>query len=133
MNVVSIMGRFTKEPVVRYTTDNKAIASFTLAVQDDFDKDKAAFVSCKAFGKTAEIIEKYLHKGDYIGANGRIETGSYEKDGKKVYTTDVVVTTITFTPKLVAPAENGEKSPQNAKANDIPEGFDALTDEDLPF
>ena len=136
MNHASLMGRLTKDPTIRYTQGEKStcIANFTLAVQDDYDKDKAAFVPCKAFGKTAECVEKYLHKGDYIGVDGRIETGSYEKDGKKVYTTDVVVTTITFTPKVVKTAESGDFSPSQAEEpQDMPAGFEKLGDDDIPF
>lgn len=130
MNSVSLMGRLTKDPTVRYTTGDKplAIANFTLAVQDDYDKEKADFVSCKAFGKTAELIEKYCHKGDFIGVNGKISTGSYEKDGKKIYTTDVVVNLLTFTPKIVREETVKEDVPAST-----PEGFEKLEDDDIPF
>lgn len=98
MNKVIITGRLTKEPEVRYSqteNGNMAIARYTLASDRKFKKDgeqNADFISCIAFGKSGEFAEKYLHKGTKIAVVGRIQTGSYtNKDGNKVYTTDVVV------------------------------------------
>lgn len=129
MNSVSLMGRLVKDPTVRYTqgATPKAVANFTLAVQDDYDKEKADFISCVAWGKTAELVEKYCHKGDFIGVNGKISTGSYEKDGKKIYTTDVIVNLLTFTPKIVREETVKEDVPAT-----VPQGFSALED-DIPF
>lgn len=126
MNHVNIMGRLTKDATIRYTSEQKAVASFTLAVQDDYDSSKADFISCKAFGKTAELIEKYVHKGELIGVDGKISTGSYEKDGKKVYTTDVIANNITFTPKQAKEEVKEDVKPA------IPTGFEQIED-DLPF
>ncbi len=98
MNRVVLMGRLTRDPDVRYTQgDNPmAIARYTLAVDRrrarSGDENTADFISCVAFGKSGEFAEKYLHKGTKIAVSGRIQTGSYtNKDGIKVYTTDVVV------------------------------------------
>ena len=100
MNKVILMGRLTRDPEVRYTQgDNSmAIARYTLAVDRRFsrnannDGNNADFISCVAFGKTAEFTEKYLKKGTKMAITGRIQTGSYtNKDGAKVYTTEVVV------------------------------------------
>ena len=99
MNKVILMGRLTRDPEVRYSTqgDNQmAIARYTLAVDRRFnrngDENTADFISCVAFGKTGEFAERYLRKGTKIAVTGRIQTGSYtNKDGVKVYTTDVVV------------------------------------------
>ncbi|MDE7321762.1 MAG: single-stranded DNA-binding protein [Lachnospiraceae bacterium] len=98
MNKVILMGRLTRDPEVRYTQgDNQmAIARYTLAVDRRFnrgnDENTADFISCVAFGKSGEFAEKYLRKGTKIAVTGRIQTGSYtNKDGVKVYTTDVVV------------------------------------------
>lgn len=98
MNKVILMGRLTRDPEVRYTQgDNQmAIARYTLAVDRRFnrgnDENTADFISCVAFGKSGEFAEKYLRKGTKIAVSGRIQTGSYtNKDGVKVYTTDVVV------------------------------------------
>lgn len=97
MNKVILMGRLVRDPEVRYSNgDNSmAIARYTLAVDRRLKKDgenNADFIGCVAFGKSAEFTEKYLKKGTKIIVTGRIQTGSYtNKDGQKVYTTDVVV------------------------------------------
>ena len=98
MNKVILMGRLTRDPQVRYTQgqDPMAIARFTLAVDKRGRKQEgqqdADFPSCVAFGKSAEFVEKYVHQGTKIVLTGRIQTGSYtNRDGQKVYTTDVVV------------------------------------------
>ena len=97
MNKVILMGRLTRDPEVRYSQGEQAtaIARYTLAVDRRFKRDgdqTADFIGCVAFGKSAEFAERYLHKGTKIVATGRIQTGSYvNKDGVKVYTTDVVV------------------------------------------
>ena len=94
MNSFAGVGRLTKDADIRYTSDKKAVARFSLAITRDYDREKADFPNCVAFGKTAEVIEKYTHKGSRIGITGRIETGSYEKDGRKVYTTDIIVNNV---------------------------------------
>lgn len=96
MNKVILMGRLVREPEVRYTIgeNQTAIARYTLAVDRRFNKEEqsADFINCVAFGKNGEFTEKYLHKGTKIAIVGRIQTGSYtNKDGVKVYTTEVVV------------------------------------------
>ena len=97
MNKVVLMGRLTKDPEVRYSqgTNPTAVARYTLAVTRRFQKEgqpEADFITCVAFGKSAEFAEKYLKKGMKIVISGRIQTGSYERqDGTKVYTTDVIV------------------------------------------
>lgn len=99
MNRVILMGRLTRDPEVRYSTQGDgqmAIARYTLAVDRRFnrngDENTADFISCVAFGRNGEFAEKYLRKGTKIAVTGRIQTGSYtNKDGVKVYTTDVVV------------------------------------------
>ena len=90
MNRVILMGRLTKDPEVRYTKDQMAVARYTLAV--DRRNKEADFISCVVFGKGGEFAEKYLKKGTKIAVSGRIQTGSYtNKEGRKVYTTEVVV------------------------------------------
>ena len=97
MNVWNGIGNITKDPEVRYSTGENqlAIARYTLAVDRRFRRDgedSADFISCVAFGKAAEFAEKYFHKGIRITVSGRIQTGSYtNRDGNKVYTTEVVV------------------------------------------
>ena len=98
MNKVILMGRLTRDPEVRYSQgeNSLAIARYTLAVDRRFsrnqDEQSADFISCVAFGKSAEFAEKYLRKGTKLCVEGRIQTGSYtNKDGQKVFTTEVVV------------------------------------------
>lgn len=97
MNKVILMGRLTRDPDVRYSQGENAlcVARYTLAVNRRFKREgepEADFISCVAFGKNGEFAEKYLHQGNKISVIGRIQTGSYtNKDGQKVYTTDVVV------------------------------------------
>ena len=97
MNKVILMGRLTRDPEIRYSqgNDQMAIARYTLAVDRRFNRNgdqTADFINCVAFGRSAEFAEKYLKQGTKIVATGRIQTGSYtNKDGNKVYTTDVVI------------------------------------------
>lgn len=109
MNSISLVGRLTKDPEVRYTQDNLAIARFTLAVSRR-KANEADFPNVIAFGKTAEFIEKYFHKGMRMGLNGRIQTGSYEKDGKKVYTTEVVAESVEFVESKTEPTNKAEQN-----------------------
>ena len=113
MNKVILMGRLTRDPDVRYSQgeNNMAIARYSLAVDRRFKRDgeqTADFINCVAFGKSAEFVEKYLHKGIKIAVTGRIQTGSYtNKDGIKVYTTDVIVEDHEFAESRNAQNENG--------------------------
>lgn len=146
MNKVILMGRLTRDPEVRYTQgDNaSAVARFSLAVDRRFKKDgeqTADFINCVAFGKTGEFIEKYGRKGTKFVVEGRIQTGSYiNKDGQKVYTTDVVVEQVEFAESKAASEQNGNQNVStptrpNVVQNDS-DGFmnipDAI-DEELPF
>lgn len=96
MNKVILIGRLTKDSELRYTESEMAICSFSLAVDKDFKKDEADFINCKAFSKLGETINKYTKKGDLMAVCGRINTSSYEKNGEKRYTTDVIVDNIKF-------------------------------------
>lgn len=146
MNKVILMGRLTRDPEVRYTQgDNaSAVARFSLAVDRRFKKDgeqTADFINCVAFGKTGEFIEKYGRKGTKFVVEGRIQTGSYtNKDGQKVYTTDVVVEQVEFAESKAASGQNGNQSssaptrPEPASADS--NGFMNIPDsinEELPF
>ncbi len=97
MNKVILLGRLVREPETRYSgaNDSMAVCRYTLAVDKKFKKDGEAtadFINCISFGKTAEFAEKYFTKGLRVAVSGRIQTGSYtNRDGQKVYTTDVVV------------------------------------------
>ena len=123
MNKVILMGRLTRDPQVRYTQgqDPMAIARFTLAVDRRGRKQEgqqdADFPSCAAFGKSAEFVEKYVHQGTKIVLTGRIQTGSYtNKDGNRVYTTDVVVEEQEFAESKAAASENAGGGYQQAGA-----------------
>ena len=145
MNRVILIGRLTRDPEVRYSQGENAtaVARYSLAVERRFnrnnDEQTADFINCVAFGKTGEFAEKYLHKGTKIAVTGRIQTGSYtNKDGVRVYTTDVVVEDHEFVESKNS-SGNGDNGfapagrPEPAAAGDgfmnIPDGID----EELPF
>lgn len=129
MNSVNLIGRITKDIDLQYSADNKAHCGFTLAVQG-YKKDDVDFIRCKAFGVTAENIAKYLDKGRQIGVTGRIKTGSYDKDGQKVFTTDVIVDKFYFADSKKA---DGQAKTENTEAEPT-EGFYPLNSNDeLPF
>lgn len=94
MNKVILMGRVTKEIELKGT--NTLYCNFTLAVNRRSKEKETDFISCKAFGKTAESISKFVQKGQQIAIEGRIQIGSYEKDGNKVYVTDIIIDTFYF-------------------------------------
>ena len=136
MNKVILMGRLTKDPDVRYSQGNElmAIARYSLAV-DRRGKDRGTdFINCVAFGRSAEFAEKYLRKGTKIALTGRIQTGSYtNRDGQKVYTTDVIIEEQEFAESKAASQQT--ESPKSELKTDkdgfmqIPDGVD----EELPF
>ena len=145
MNKVILMGRLTREPDIRYTQGNEsmAIARYTLAVDRKVKKENetnADFISCVAFGKNAEFAERYLKQGTKIVVEGRIQTGSYtNKDGQKVYTTDVVVESTEFAESKSSGSSSEETSgrprPENTYGS-APDGFMNIpdgVDEGLPF
>lgn len=133
-------GRLTRDPEVRYSQgeNSMAIAKFTLAVDRRFKKQgeqDADFINCVAFGKTAEFVEKYFSKGMKIIVEGRIQTGSYtNKEGNKVYTTDIAVEQVEFaeSKRDGNTSNNARPAPSNAVGDgfmNIPDGID----EELPF
>lgn len=99
MNKIELIGRLTKDPEIRQNGDN-TVARYTLAVDRKFKRENehtADFLPCIAFGKTAEFVEKYFHKGNRMALTGRVQTNSYtNKEGQKVYTTDVIVEEVEF-------------------------------------
>ena len=140
MNNVTLIGRLTRDPEVRYTSGTQmAVARFTIAVDRQFKRDgepTADFIPIVAFGKTAELCERYISKGRQVAVEGRIQTGSYtNKDGNKVYTTDVVANRVEFLGGREGGSGAGFNQSQSAPAVDmgIPEGFSAIDDEDIPF
>lgn len=147
MNKVILMGRLTRDPEIRYANNenNTCIANYTLAVDRRFkrqgEEQTADFIRCVAMGKSGEFAEKYLHQGTKIAVEGRIQTGSYtNKEGQKVYTTDVFVESQEFAESKAASQQNGNgqaatpQRPKSAKADNdgfmnIPDGIE----EELPF
>ena len=161
MNKVILMGRLTKDPEIRQAQSGKLIASYSLAV-DRGDKDKNTdFINCKAFSKSAEFAQGYLHKGMKIVVEGRWQTGSFDGKNGKVYTNDCIVDRHYFceskgsgsaadTPSATPAQGNAWQYPQNdpAYASDpayapapqgqtnqgyVPQDFDQISDADLPF
>lgn len=134
MNTVILMGRLTKDPDF-IKKQEAAIARFTLAVDRRFKREgeqNADFINCVAFGKTAEFIEKYGRKGTKFVVEGRIQTGNYtNRDGNKVYTTDVVVESVEFAESKVTSGDNNTPAPTLADKD----GFMPIPDSDdeLPF
>ena len=143
MNKVILMGRCTRDPEVRYGgANNSAVARFSLAVDRRFkregDEQTADFINCVAFGKTAEFVEKYAKKGTKFVVDGRIQTGSYtNKDGQKVYTTDVVAESLEFAESKGSGNNGGQaQNDGSAPSSDPGDGFMNIPDgidEELPF
>lgn len=137
MNKVVIIGRFTRDPEIKYTTGENATATarFSLAVNRRFKNKEgnydADFINCVAFGKTAEFIEKYFTKGMAIGITGRIQTGSYtNKEGQKVYTTDVVVEETEF---VESKNKGTSDNVPNNNANSNSDFEETISDDEMPF
>lgn len=141
MNSVQLVGRLTKDPDVRYADSGTSIARFSVACDRRFKRDGedgADFIPCVAFGKTAEFMDKYFYKGKRIGLNGRIQTGSYiNKEGQKVYTTDVIVENVEFVESKGSDDNGGGFSQRPEPSSAIGDGFmnipDGVEDEGLPF
>jgi single-strand DNA-binding protein len=158
MNKVILMGRLTREPDIRYASrgdSQMAVARYTLAVDrrfrrntDGADQQSADFISCVAFDRQAEFAEKYLHQGTKIAVTGRIQTGSYvNREGAKVYTTDVVIEEQEFAESKAAASNynagqnfsspNTSAPSRPAPSEAVGDGFmnipDGVDDEGLPF
>ena len=163
MNSVILIGNLTRDPELRYSTGGSqtAICRFTVAVNDRRRnpqtqewEDNPSFIPIVVFGKQAENCDRYLAKGRKVAVNGRIQTGSYEKDGRTVYTTEVIANNVEF----LSSAQQGQgqnmggfgqqapyggqpapQAPQQAPAQstqpeiDVPGGFTSLQDDDIPF
>lgn len=130
MNKVILIGRLVADPEIRYTQSGKAVASYRLAVDRPFKQDgqqEADFINCVAWGKTGEFAGNYLRKGTKIAVEGRIQTGSYEKDGVKHYTTDIVVDRHEFCESR----SSGQAATANSNAGQAFTDMD--NDGDLPF
>jgi single-strand DNA-binding protein len=144
MNKVQIVGRLTRDPEVRYSTGENAtaVARFSVAVnrrnKNAEGQYEADFINCVAFGKSGEFIEKYFRKGMAIGVAGRIQTGSYtNKEGVKVYTTEVVVEEAEFVESKNSSGDGGHQPTSRPEPSNASNGFmnipDGVEDEGLPF
>jgi single-strand DNA-binding protein len=124
MNIVQLIGRTTKDIELKYTQSSKAYCKFTLAINRKYNKEETDFINCMPWNKTAELIAKYVNKGDKMACIGWIQTGSYDgQDGKRVYTTEVVCENIEF----LETKKQDEYHKSNT--NDVGLGVD----KDLPF
>lgn len=148
MNIVALIGNLTRDPEVRYTNDHMAIASFSIAINRPPKKDGsdggADFPRVTVFGKQAENCERFLHRGSKVGIVGKIQTGSYEKDGQRVYTTDIIADRVEF---LGRPQEANAAQDQNvidfqnkqaanrtpAPAAQASNAWKAINDDSIPF
>ncbi len=166
MNSVILIGNLTRDPELRYSTggNQTAICRFTVAVNDRRRnaqtqewEDNPSFIPIVVFGKQAENCDRYLAKGRKVAVSGRIQTGSYEKDGRTVYTTEVIANSVEFLSSQQgqnqgagygqqgsfgqqggysqhAPAQNAQPAHNNEPAEiDVPGGFTSLQDDDIPF
>jgi len=159
MNNVTIVGRLTRDPEIRWTTESKAIATFKVAIDRGKDKngnDRGAdFPRVTVFGRQAENCEKYLRKGRLVSVVGKIHTDSYEKDGQKIYTTDIVADRVEFlewgesAPRQQMPQQgytqpqyqNNQYTPAQQTfaqqpikiQTNVPAGWEIVDDDDIPF
>lgn len=166
MNNVSLVGRLTRDPELRYTQSGTATCRFSLAVDRRLSRERRAemeasnqptadFINCVAWGKTAETLANFVTKGRRIGVTGRIQTGSYEREGRMIYTTDVVVENMEFLEPLNNGANTIQRPPlqnqnqggfnsaynnnfggtnsfgQDSGSND--EGYFPIDNDDIPF
>ena len=133
MNNVSLIGNLVRDIELKYTNNGTAVGKFTIAVGRRFKKEgqqDTDFINCIVWNKSAEIMAQYLNKGSKVGINGRIETGSYDnKEGKKVYTTDIVVENFYF---LGSKKENGNNPQNNAHINNS-DYTQVQNNDDIPF
>lgn len=140
MNKVCLTGRITKNIELKYNQNNVAITSFTLAVTRKFKNQngeyESDFINCIAYSSTAELLSKYVKKGDLLGIEGRIQTRNYEKDGKRIYVTEVIVDSIDF---LQAKKDESKQETENTKQklnDDVFSEFGSsieIADDDIAF
>ena len=138
-NIVTLFGRLTREPEVRYLESGTSVARFTLAVDKQLSKEKrqemeskgqptADFINCVAWGALGDTVAKYSGKGLRLLVNWRIQTGSYEKDGERRYTTDVVVNSL-----QIIDWKNSSNTNNTETYDDFEDGFDVTEDDRIPF
>ena len=136
MNSINLIGRLTKDVELRYTSSGKAVANATLAVDRRFQKDKTDFLNLVIWDKKAETLSNYTGKGSKIGVTGRVETDSYEKDGRRVYKTEIIVEDFTFLDSKNDRQGGGQQTANNSPYQPADEGYsqiDVDDSQDLPF
>ena len=130
MNVFNGIGRLTKDVDMKYTPNGLAVARFTIAINRPFKnqngEQEVDFINCVAFGKRAETIAQYVRKGHRIGITGSVQTGSYEKEGRTIYTTDINVSGFTF-------LESAQKTQKPKTQTAVDAEPIQIEDENLPF
>lgn len=131
MNKVILIGRLTRDPEIRTAQDGLTIARYSLAIDRQTKEKQADFFRCVTFGKNAEFVERYLKKGTKVAVTGRLQSGSYtDRDGRKVYTVEVVTENHEFVESKVAAERNEQQIETSADGfMNIPDGID----EELPF
>ena len=141
MNYVSLLGRLTKDPELKYSQSGKAFCKFTIAVTREFNREEADFINCVAWDKRAEAIAEYLRKGRRIAIQGRLNVSNYEKNGETVWRTDVVVDKFDFidsanTSNMQSQQSQQPQSSQNAPVNNSfvdNDNDEIIDDDDFPF
>ena len=134
MNHVTLMGRLTRDPELKYSQSGKAFSKFTVAVTREFNREEADFINCTAWGKTAETIAEYLRKGRRIALQGRISVSSYEQNGETKWSTEVIVDKFVDTANSTGgqssytQPKKSENSFTNNNDND-----EIMDDDDFPF
>ena len=130
MNKFIGIGRWSKDLELRYTNSGKEVASGTIAIGDKFNKDKTDFLNVVIFGKQALNATEYTKKGSLVGIEGKVSTRNYEKDGRKVYVTEIICDSVTF---LDSKNSNQENSQPSKPQNDDPFGGTEIPESELPF
>lgn len=137
MNKVILMGRLTNNPEVRYSSNDKTlmIVRFTIAINRYSKKEntKANFINCVAFGKTGAFIDKFFKKGKMIAITGRLNTGSYDKDGIRHYTTEIIVEEVYFTESKSSSESNEISNEQDSTINNKEFNNVEENNDDIPF
>ena len=136
MNIITLVGRLTADPTLRYSQSGKAFTKFSIAVTREFNRDEADFINCIAWDKRAETICEYLRKGRRIALQGRLSVRSYEQNGETKWMTEVIVDKFDF---IDTAAASGGSSYEDKKSSNEP-GFsnevvseDTIDDDDFPF
>jgi single-strand DNA-binding protein len=133
MNNITLVGRMTKNPELKYGQSGKAYIKFSLAVNRPFKKDECDFINCCAFNKTAELIGEYLTKGSQLGVLGAMQQNQYEKDGVKHNTYEVIVNQIEFLGGGDKKNNNSSKTGNNKPKSELKQENCSESDDEFPF